>query len=503
VSRDRESEEHRNDACNEEHVLFLSEVNTILLPIFVIDKHSNDVIIEYSSLIKDGDRLIEATWRVSAHPPYGLPTTFDWKVFRAVEELISEMPKPVENPINFSFYNLCKRMRVRPDKVICERIKESIKKFTLTGIESKRAFYLKEKRRRITTEAVFHLYDSCIFVNEEMPDGTIAETNYLWLNYFYLSNLNHNYVKPFDSEYYWSLRKPVSRRLYEVLSVKFYGMPDLHSALRQGYVYLCELIRITPQKYLSWAKKILEPAHEELIKTGFLKSAEWEKQGRRAGAWFILYVPGPKAIAEIEKARGEKLVIPIPELSQEQEEMVMALEARGVIYKIAKQLVLEFDQDKIRQVIDYIDWYKKQPNKVQNWGAYIAELIKDPEFSASPDFIKAIAEEKRKKHSNALLREAEGILEERIKEALKNWSDEKLIEEGVERAIRAREMLVKQGIKQAYTQEEIEEIRESIARNLPKNEEDRRRWLIMNGGDRFNLKSILEELKGKSKDAQA
>jgi len=31
----------------------------------------------------------------------------------------------------------------------------------------------------------------------------------------------------------------------------------------------------------------------------------------------------------------------------------MALEARGVIYKIAKQLVLEYDQEKIQQVIEY------------------------------------------------------------------------------------------------------------------------------------------------------
>jgi len=45
--------------------------------------------------------------------------------------------------------------------------------------------------------------------------------------------------------------------------------------------------------------------------------------------------------------------LPEPALTDEQEIIVMALEARGVIYKIAKQLVLEYDQEKIQQVIEY------------------------------------------------------------------------------------------------------------------------------------------------------
>ncbi|HEX28680.1 TPA: hypothetical protein ENG04_01195 [Candidatus Poribacteria bacterium] len=45
--------------------------------------------------------------------------------------------------------------------------------------------------------------------------------------------------------------------------------------------------------------------------------------------------------------------LPEPALTDEQEIIIMALEARGVIYKIAKQLVLEYDQEKIQQVIEY------------------------------------------------------------------------------------------------------------------------------------------------------
>jgi len=491
---EREKEEREDQVV---HLDSWAEVNGVIFPIFLLCSRHEDTEINFTGTIREESKIVEFHWRVMAPPRYGLPSVFEWQVFRAIENILSETPKPVENPVKFSFYQICERMKVRPCGKVYKRIREAIERIALTGIQSKKAFYLKEKKKRITTGATFHLYDSYVFVDDELPDGTIADTNYLWLNPLYLSNINHRYVKPIDSKYYWSLKKAISRRLYEILSTKFYGLPDLDVTLCQNYVNLCELLRITPQKYLSWAKKVFEPAHEELIKTGFLKSARWEKRGKRPETWFILYTPGPRAIKEIKRAKGERMELPEPGLTDEQELIIMALEARGVIYKIAKQLVLEYDQDKIQQVIEYTDWYRNQPNKVQNWGAYIAELIKDPDFSPSPDFRRARAEEEEREQEEALMKEAERILEERMREALESWSDEKLVEEGVERAMRAREALVRQGMNRPYTEEEIERIRREIAEGLPKDEEGRRRWLMMNGGERFNLRIIMEELRKK------
>ncbi|RLC55271.1 MAG: hypothetical protein DRI80_18070 [Chloroflexota bacterium] len=98
------------------------------------------------------------------------------------------------------------------------------------------------------------------------------------------------------------------------------------------------------------------------------------------------------------------------------------------------------------------------------------------------------------------MKEAERILEERMREALESWSDEKLIEEGVERAMRAREALVRQGMSRPYSEEEIERIRREIREGLPKDEDGRRRWLMMNGGERFNLRAIMEELRAEKKE---
>jgi len=46
-----------------------------------------------------------------------------------------------------------------------------------------------------------------------------------------------------------------------------------------------------------------------------------------------------------------------------------------------------------------------------------------------------------------------------------------------------------------YTPEEVEELRREIESSLPKSEEEKRRWLIFNGGERFNLESIMREIE--------
>ncbi|RKY02964.1 MAG: hypothetical protein DRJ51_05895 [Thermoprotei archaeon] len=474
---------------------FHAEVNSITFPFFLLEGQEEVRVITYKGVMREGERTIEFTWTVSADPSYGLPRAFDWQVFRAIEFLISDMPKPVENPITFSFYDLCRKMRINTSGANYESIKNSIRRIKSTTIRSERAYYLKEKGRRITTEVGFSFYDMYVFINERLPDGTVADTNYLWLNPYYLSNINHSYVKPLDPDYYWSLRRLVSRRLYEILSVKFYGVPDPEIPLKQSYAGLCEVIRLTPQKYLSWARRTLDPAHDELVKTGFLKSVEWRKDGRKPGSWFILYTPGPRAISEIERARKGKVSPPLPQLSQDQREVIEELELRGVAPKIARRLAIEHDPEKIREVIEYIDWYRKQPNKVQNWGAYIAELIRDPDFSVPPEFKKAVERERERKRREKLERRAREILEERIEEALRNWSDDRIIQEKLEKALRARDVLVKGGMARPYTPEEIENLKREIERSLPKSEEEKRRWLIFNGGERFNLESIMREIE--------
>jgi len=178
-----------------------------------------------------------------------------------------------------------------------------LQRITLTGIISKGAFYSKEKKKWM--EDTFHLYERLISKGEKLLSGEVADTNYLYLNSWYLDNINANYVKPIDWEYYNSLKTPLAQRLYELLSVKFYGVimrKDKYFSYR--YSTLCDLLPASRQKYFSWAKRILDPAHKKLKETGFLMDYCWNETSPKTKCdWLITYYVGNRAREEVSKSK--------------------------------------------------------------------------------------------------------------------------------------------------------------------------------------------------------
>jgi hypothetical protein len=159
-----------------------------------------------------------------------------------------------------------------------------------------------------------------------MPYGAVAEKNYLWLSSLYLDSINDNYVKPIDYTYFQSLKNCIAKRLYELLGIKFYGLRNKREKFfRIGYLNLYRLLPITPQKHLSKAKENLNPAHNELIQTGFLAKVEYEITKDR-NSFNLLYFPGERARREIKGDWGIK----IPD-----EERPLEIEAPGEITRMS------------------------------------------------------------------------------------------------------------------------------------------------------------------------
>lgn len=86
-----------------------SEVNFLVLPFFALwDKDvKRRTKTEYKAVIKRGRQKLEVSWTVLAQPEFGYPGPFDKKVHKAIEEIISKLPRPIQNPIPLgSFHNL-------------------------------------------------------------------------------------------------------------------------------------------------------------------------------------------------------------------------------------------------------------------------------------------------------------------------------------------------------------------------------------------------------------
>ena len=299
---------------------------------------------EFRAVAERDGQKVELLWNVSANPKYGYPGLFDREVHRAVEQIITEILRAegrVENPIPLgSLYGLCQRMGKRPSKTgtysgrVYRSIRRALERITTTAIKSESSFYSKGEQHWVSK--IFHLYDTVIFEGQRLEDGGTADTNYVYLSDLYLQSLNSYYVKPLNYRYQRSLRSHIASRLYEVLGVKFYGVRD-HSAAQVGFRYstLTQLLPVEQHAVSgSDAKKQFDPAHEELVATGFLAAYEW-RDARDDGDWLIYYRPGKRAEDEIQRARAERRLVSdtqeaLPGMEDLEHEQIEEMAAEGL-----------------------------------------------------------------------------------------------------------------------------------------------------------------------------
>jgi len=365
-----------------------SEVNFTRLPFFALSRGGlkKQGEIEYKDTIERNGEKLEILWRVTANIRYGYPGPFDKKVHKAIEFLISKKGFPVENPITFSFYELCKLMNINNSGRTKKMIKDALIRTKLAGIESRGSFYYKGEKRWV--DDIFNLYDRVIFVGETFPDGKTADRNYLFLSDWYLKSLNSFYVKPLDFDYYRSLQSTLSGRLYEFLSVQFYGLQG--KSYSTDYHRLCQLLPIVKQKYLSKAKENLKSAHRELKNTKFLRQVTWKEIEK--GKWIITYYPGERIRKEFNKFEFKEqleLKLPTPnELSTRNEkqllstfetDMMKQLSRRGVTKITAQQLINDYSIEQIQKQIEIFDCLveNKSPLIAKNPAGFLRRSIEE------------------------------------------------------------------------------------------------------------------------------
>lgn len=269
------------------------------MPFFLLtnrDRHrQEDLIFEVEE--READQLVRRTWQVSASNRFGYPIPYDKRVFRAIEAIIDSRGQPAQNPIRFTTYELLRKMGESIGGRQYKLVRESLDRIISTTIIAKNIFWRKDRKQ--WHSETFHVYERCVYQGDQTEDGRVAECNSLYLHPLYLDSLNARYVKPLDYDYFKSLRRPLSRRLYELLGYKFYGaLLNDSLTLQYNYTTLCQLLPMKEQLYLSLAKRCLGPAHQELIKTEFLESVSWQD-------WKLSYTIGERGLTEIRSILQE------------------------------------------------------------------------------------------------------------------------------------------------------------------------------------------------------
>lgn len=469
-----------------------SEVNFLQFPFFALSWRGlkQKTKIEYRLIEEREGQKVELLWKVSANAEYGYPTPFDRKVARAVDAIIAEVIAgdgyPLENPIPFSIYHLAELMGLkhRSGKVY-EGVKQSLTRITVTAVESKGSFYLKDEQAWI--EDVFHLYERVLFKGKKMRDGIIADTNYVWLGHEYLRNINARYVKPLDYQYLVSLDSDLASRLYEILSRKFYGLPAKKDHLRISYLNLCQVLPIKAQRYLSKAKESLDPAHQELIDTDFLAKVKYEYSKGKSD-FNITYYLGRRAKKErqgdfAQNAKrlmdDEQLQFPVTGFDTEPSALAQGLEQRGVSRAVARQLSQDFPEDYLRDKIAMFDFLKSTQSHTvsKNPGGWLRLAIQE-DWEATKEQLDA-KENQESKHAEGD-RQARWVKHrtELIERDLRDW--EKVpAEERIKGLLEFSLTRIRMSGGEP-SESEVESKKRELIAGLPQTEEERRMYLERN-----------------------
>jgi hypothetical protein len=385
-----------------------SEVNFLTLPFFALSRKDAQkrMKTEYYATEKRGDGALKVSWIVSANSMYGYPSPFDRKVYKAIEQIISDSKKPIKNPIPLgSLLSLAKLIGVGLSRKgaisgkTYKEIQDSLRRIKHTAIDAKGTFYHKDKEKFIDTS--FNLYDRVVFIGEKLRNGELADTNYVVLSSWYLDNINARYVKPLDYTYYRSLKDGIASRLYELLGVKFYGM-GRHPYIRYRYSTLCQLLPMARYQYFAQAKRQIEAAHQELIRTGFLANVEWQTAQGENHDWYLHYHPGTRAKEEIKQFSKQGVLPPpddlglgqstAPSTPQQPDDdvdnnVVVALQNFGISKKQAVRLAKEHAHEYILAKLELVQWFidTKSPLVAKNPAGFARKAIED-DYPAPPQY---------------------------------------------------------------------------------------------------------------------
>jgi hypothetical protein len=357
-------------------------------PVHRIAKHG-EIAIDIRERNQNGE--VSIRWEVNHIPKYGQPGPLAYKIDTLIiNRRIEEAGRPIPRLIRLgSLHEICRELGISEGKNVIS-IKRALYQNASTFIAAK-IRYRQSSGTEQTLETGFTRYQ-VIFTGEKLPDGRTADAVYLVLHDAFIQVINGAMTRPLDYDYLKSL-PAAPQRFYELLSYQMYAAikNDRHRA-RLLYSEFCRYAPLTRHVDWPYARNQMAKIYALHQKSGYIGKIDYEQTIDADGLpdWIMLYQPGPKARAEFRAftKRGGPVTLemePFPadavatlSAAEPIPPLVAELIGHGVTDGIARQLLAEYDEDKIRHQIEIIGWLvEKKPDKIAEPGAYLVAAIRN------------------------------------------------------------------------------------------------------------------------------
>lgn len=278
------------------------EMNLAEFPLTILSTRSNPKTktLEFSDSIKGkSGELINRSWIITGADKFGLPTASDDEVLLGLLKLTVDdgMRSP---KIYFTRYEMLKTLRWTTEGRSYSRLQKALDRLSGVRIKATNAFYDNEAKLHSTKN--FGILDGY-----EINDGRDNENKksfFTWSEVIFKS-FQVGFIKKLDLDFYLQLDSAVSKRIYRYLDKHFWYKSRIQSNL---FTFAHEKIGISRNyRFVSSIRQQIDPAIEELIKSGFISACEY--QGRGSGAEIILYSGKmkPRVLAKNERQSTQNI----------------------------------------------------------------------------------------------------------------------------------------------------------------------------------------------------
>jgi len=153
-------------------------------------------------------RRIEARATIAPTALFGLPITADQDKWLALHKLIADIQTrdgEVKNPVSFTSAELLALLKIYKDSgKNYKDVSDWLDVMVGTTIISEGAVYF--AGRRTFGKDVYHVCDRAVSFGKQLPNGSIADKNYVWLSEWQLQNINNHHQLPIDLDTYRRLK---------------------------------------------------------------------------------------------------------------------------------------------------------------------------------------------------------------------------------------------------------------------------------------------------------
>jgi hypothetical protein len=234
-------------------------------------------------------RKVEAKVTIAPAAIYGLPVTADQDKYFALQKIISDIRQEfgiVKNPVSFSSAEILNLLGKSDAGKNYREILEWLKRMTSTTIISEGAVYFAGRKK--WAQDTFHVFDRSVAIGQELPNGDVADKNYIWLSEWQIENINNNHLLPVDFETYKNLKSHNAKALVPLLQIWLFASAE-RGIFEKRYDELCQHLNISRCKQVSKIKERLGPALDELKSYGYISKWKIEPTSDKKSFKVVFY----------------------------------------------------------------------------------------------------------------------------------------------------------------------------------------------------------------------